>query len=117
MCVDCVLASPRIAQVDPDDGPPPEVVLSHLRPSRCSCGKDAQMWDLGPWMRDHWQRHAKIRGSGSKCGMCLAYGRLDWYSAGPQDRRACATHWMRFRIRCLRVVLVSIKIKPSYKFN
>jgi hypothetical protein len=29
MCVDCVLASPRIAQVDPDDGPPSEVVLSH----------------------------------------------------------------------------------------
>jgi hypothetical protein len=28
MCVDCVLASPRIAQVDPDDGPPFEVVLS-----------------------------------------------------------------------------------------
>jgi hypothetical protein len=22
MCVDCVLASPRIAQVDPGDGPP-----------------------------------------------------------------------------------------------
>jgi hypothetical protein len=30
MCVDCVLASPRIAQVDPGDGPPSEVVLSHL---------------------------------------------------------------------------------------
>jgi hypothetical protein len=87
MCVDCVLASPRIAQVDPDDGPPLQVVLSHLTPSRCSCGKDARMWDLGPWMRDHGQRHAKIRGSGSKCGMCLAYGRLDWYSAGPQDLR------------------------------
>jgi hypothetical protein len=29
MCVDCVLASPRIAQVDPGDGPPSEVVLSH----------------------------------------------------------------------------------------
>jgi hypothetical protein len=30
MCVDCVLASPRIAQVDPSDEPLPEVVLSHL---------------------------------------------------------------------------------------
>jgi hypothetical protein len=30
MCVDCVLASPRIAQVDPDDEPPSEVVLSHV---------------------------------------------------------------------------------------
>jgi hypothetical protein len=30
MCVDCVLASPRIAQVDPGDGPPPEVVLSQV---------------------------------------------------------------------------------------
>jgi hypothetical protein len=29
MCVDCVLASPRIAQVDPDDEPLPEVALSH----------------------------------------------------------------------------------------
>jgi hypothetical protein len=28
MCVDCVLVSLRIAQVDPDDGPLPEVVLS-----------------------------------------------------------------------------------------
>jgi hypothetical protein len=31
MCVDCVLASPRIAQVDHGDGPPSEVVLSHRR--------------------------------------------------------------------------------------
>jgi hypothetical protein len=29
MCVDCVLTSPRIAQVDPGDEPLPEVVLSH----------------------------------------------------------------------------------------
>jgi hypothetical protein len=28
MCVDCVLTSPRIAQVDPGDEPLPEVVLS-----------------------------------------------------------------------------------------
>jgi hypothetical protein len=28
MCVDCVLASLRIAQVDPGDEPLPEVVLS-----------------------------------------------------------------------------------------
>jgi hypothetical protein len=28
MCVDCVLASPRITQVDPGDEPLPEVVLS-----------------------------------------------------------------------------------------
>jgi hypothetical protein len=31
LCVDCVLASPRITQVDPGDGPPPEVVLSQSR--------------------------------------------------------------------------------------
>jgi hypothetical protein len=31
MCVDCVLALPRIAQVDPGDGPPLEVVLSQWR--------------------------------------------------------------------------------------
>jgi hypothetical protein len=30
MCVDCVLASPRIAQVDPGDEPLFEVVLSQL---------------------------------------------------------------------------------------
>jgi hypothetical protein len=41
MCVDCVLASPRIAQVDLDDGPPPEVVLSqsrdaHVKVSACT---------------------------------------------------------------------------------
>jgi hypothetical protein len=30
MWVDCVLASLRIAQVDPGDGPPSEVVLSQL---------------------------------------------------------------------------------------
>jgi hypothetical protein len=29
MCVDCVLASPRIAQVDLGDEPLPEVVMSH----------------------------------------------------------------------------------------
>jgi hypothetical protein len=29
LCVDCVLASPRIAQVDPGDEPLPEMVLSH----------------------------------------------------------------------------------------
>jgi hypothetical protein len=29
MCVDCVLASPTSAQVDPGDEPLPEVVLSH----------------------------------------------------------------------------------------
>jgi hypothetical protein len=29
MCVDCVLASPRIAQVDLGDEPLSEVVLSH----------------------------------------------------------------------------------------
>jgi hypothetical protein len=28
MCIDCVLALPRIAQVDPGDGPLSEVVLS-----------------------------------------------------------------------------------------
>jgi hypothetical protein len=30
MCVDCVLASLRTAQVDPGDEPLPEVVLSHV---------------------------------------------------------------------------------------
>jgi hypothetical protein len=30
MCFDCVLASPRIAQVDPGEGPLPKVVLSQL---------------------------------------------------------------------------------------
>jgi hypothetical protein len=30
MCVDCILVSPRIAQVDPGDEPFPEVVLSQL---------------------------------------------------------------------------------------
>jgi hypothetical protein len=35
LCVDCVMASLRIAQVDPGDEPLPEVVLSHLaRPPR-----------------------------------------------------------------------------------
>jgi hypothetical protein len=34
MCVDCVLASSRIAQVDPEDEPLPEVVLSHWLPIR-----------------------------------------------------------------------------------
>jgi hypothetical protein len=29
MCVNCVLTSPRIVQVDPDDEPLSEVVLSH----------------------------------------------------------------------------------------
>jgi hypothetical protein len=32
MCVDCVLASPRITQVDPGNEPLPEVVLSHPSP-------------------------------------------------------------------------------------
>jgi hypothetical protein len=31
MCVDCVLASPRIAQVDPGDEPLPDVVLSQIQ--------------------------------------------------------------------------------------
>jgi hypothetical protein len=34
MCVDCVLASPRIAHVDPSDEPLPEVVLSQLVPEQ-----------------------------------------------------------------------------------
>jgi hypothetical protein len=34
MCVDCVLASPRIAQVDPGDEPLSEVVLSQLVPEQ-----------------------------------------------------------------------------------
>jgi hypothetical protein len=34
MCVDCVLASPRIAHVDPGDEPLPEVVLSQLVPEQ-----------------------------------------------------------------------------------
>jgi hypothetical protein len=34
MCVDCVLASPRIAQVDPGDKPLPKVVLSQLVPEQ-----------------------------------------------------------------------------------
>jgi hypothetical protein len=31
MCVDCVLASLRITQVDPGDEPLPEVVLSQVK--------------------------------------------------------------------------------------
>jgi hypothetical protein len=34
MCVDCVLASPTIAQVDRGDEPLPEVVLSQLVPEQ-----------------------------------------------------------------------------------
>jgi hypothetical protein len=34
MCVDCILASPKIAQVDPGDEPLPEVVLSQLVPEQ-----------------------------------------------------------------------------------
>jgi hypothetical protein len=34
MCIDCVLASPRLAQVDPGDGPLPEVDLSLLVPEQ-----------------------------------------------------------------------------------
>jgi hypothetical protein len=34
MCVDCVLASPRIAQVDPGDEPLSKVVLSQWGPAR-----------------------------------------------------------------------------------
>jgi hypothetical protein len=34
ICVDCVLASPRIAQVDPGDEPLSEVVLSQLVPEQ-----------------------------------------------------------------------------------
>jgi hypothetical protein len=30
MCADCVLTLQRITQVDPDNGPPSEVVLSQL---------------------------------------------------------------------------------------
>jgi hypothetical protein len=36
MCVDCVLALSRIAQVDPSDEPLPEVVLSQLVPEQTS---------------------------------------------------------------------------------
>jgi hypothetical protein len=34
MCIDCVLTSPKIAQVDPGDGHLPEVVLSQLVPEQ-----------------------------------------------------------------------------------
>jgi hypothetical protein len=36
MCVDCVLVSPRIAQVDPGDGPPPEVVVTKQKADKGS---------------------------------------------------------------------------------
>jgi hypothetical protein len=40
MCVDCVLASPRIAQVDPGDEPLLEVVLSHPPPDELATPPD-----------------------------------------------------------------------------
>jgi hypothetical protein len=39
MCVDCVLASPRITQVDPGNEPLPEVVLSH----RCHAARSGTL--------------------------------------------------------------------------
>jgi hypothetical protein len=48
MCVDCVLASPRIAQVDPGDEPLPEVVLSHRRsPKLLNCGVRSVLAECG----------------------------------------------------------------------
>jgi hypothetical protein len=47
MCVDCVLASLRIAQVDPSDEPLPEVVLSHALsvPSiNSGMGSELKLW-------------------------------------------------------------------------
>jgi hypothetical protein len=41
MCVDYVLASPRITQVDPGDEPLPEVVLSHLWLLQRKCGESS----------------------------------------------------------------------------
>jgi hypothetical protein len=52
MCVDYVLASPRIAQVDPDDEPLPEVVLSHccsLWDDICMFIYDCLAWDQSPY--------------------------------------------------------------------
>jgi hypothetical protein len=49
MCVDCGLASPRIAQVDPGDGPPSEVVLSQsCTPSSCSNGHSSAFQNNAP---------------------------------------------------------------------
>jgi hypothetical protein len=39
MCIDCVLASPRIAQVDPGDEPLPEVVLSQWATVAMGCSE------------------------------------------------------------------------------
>jgi hypothetical protein len=38
MCVDCVLASPRITQVDPGDEPLSEVGLSQRTTGALACG-------------------------------------------------------------------------------
>jgi hypothetical protein len=40
MCVDCVLTSLRIAQVDPGDEPLPEVVLSHRPRNKLRTAKE-----------------------------------------------------------------------------
>jgi hypothetical protein len=45
MCVDCVLASPIIAQVDPGDEPLLEVVLSHY-----SCYSDTRGVTIRLWV-------------------------------------------------------------------
>jgi hypothetical protein len=50
MCVDCVLASPRIAQVDPGNGPLLEVVLSQTRSRSSSC---AALLVVEPGAQDH----------------------------------------------------------------
>jgi hypothetical protein len=58
MCVDYVLASPRIAQVDPGDEPPSEVVLSQLVPDLVSCPHAHQQ--NGTTERKH--RHIVVMG-------------------------------------------------------
>jgi hypothetical protein len=53
MCVDCVLASPRIAQADPSNGPLPEVVLSQwLKDHVAAIGSQTQHFGLvdGTWL-------------------------------------------------------------------
>jgi hypothetical protein len=59
MCVDCILASPRIVQVDPDDEPLPEVVLSQ---TLAQAGRHRQGVS-GGW----WRMAVRVGGNGSSC--------------------------------------------------
>jgi hypothetical protein len=83
MCVDCVLASPRIAQIDPGDEPLPEVVLSQASDEQYKGMPDDEIALLARKFRD---LHKFCKEKRSPRG-CFEYGDTTHFIADCPKRK------------------------------